>query len=163
MVKSHRITRVEDYERYVGAETVERIQKKAKPFQDLHVVHVNSTYYGGGVAEILSSLVLLMNSVGIKTGWRVIQGSPDFFSTTKKIHNALRGGKINLTQRKIQLYQAVNYENAVRNHLTHDVVIVHDPQPLAMIKQYRRRGPWKKGERKRKKTVSTNALSRTIS
>lgn len=142
MVEPHRITRVEDYERYVGAQTVERIQKKAKPLQDLHVVHVNSTYYGGGVAEILSSLVLLMNSVGIKTGWRVIQGSPDFFSTTKKIHNALQGGKINLTQRKIQLYQTVNYENAVRNHLTHDVVIVHDPQPLAMIKQYRRRGPW---------------------
>ena len=137
-----RIVQVEDYAQFVGAETIERIRQKAKPLQDLHIVNVNSTYYGGGVSQLLSSLTLLMNSLGIKTGWRVIQGSPDFFSITKKIHNALQGGELNLTDRKMQIYEDVVYENAVRNHLDHDVVIVHDPQPLPLINHYRRRGPW---------------------
>ncbi len=135
-------SRVEEYEQYVGGETVERVMKKAKPLQGMHVAHVNSTYYGGGVAEMLGTLTLLMNSVGIKTGWRVIQGSPDFFSVTKKMHNALQGGEINLTDLKEHIYESVVYENAVRNHLDHDRVIIHDPQPLPMITHYQKRGPW---------------------
>jgi trehalose synthase len=84
-----------------------------------------------------------MNSVGIKTGWRIIQGAPDFFSITKKMHNALQGDEINLSDRKIQLYEEVIYENAVRNHLeNHNMVIIHDPQPLPMIKHYKKNGPW---------------------
>jgi trehalose synthase len=137
-----RIIQVEDFEPHVGAETVERIIRKAKPLRDIHVVHINSTYYGGGVAEVLSSKTLLMNSLGIKTGWRVIQGSPDFFSITKKMHNALQGDRIGLTERKMQIYEDVIYENVVRNHLHHDIVIVHDPQPLAMIRHHRKYGPW---------------------
>lgn len=137
-----KIVRVEDYEPFVGAEMVNRVLQKASHLGDLHVVHVNSTYYGGGVAELLSSKSLLMNSVGIKTGWRVIQGSPDFFSITKKMHNALQGGKINLTEKKIRIYEDVIYENAVRNHIDHDFVFIHDPQPLPMIDHYRKRGPW---------------------
>ena len=80
--QSGRLSRIEDYEALVGAGTVERILKKAAGLGDLHVVNVNSTYYGGGVAEMLSSLTLLMNLAGIRTGWRVIQGRPDFFSVT---------------------------------------------------------------------------------
>ena len=60
--------RLEDYEELVGAEAIARIHNKAKSLQNLHVVNINSTYYGGGVAELLSSMSLLMNSVGIKTG-----------------------------------------------------------------------------------------------
>ena len=142
MINHPRIVRIEDYEQFVGAETVERILKKARHLRDLHVVNVNSTYYGGGVAELLGSMTILMNSVGIKTGWRVIQGSPDFFSITKKMHNALQGGEINLTGRKKEIFEEVVYENAIRNHLEHDVVIIHDPQPLPMINHYRKRGPW---------------------
>jgi trehalose synthase len=126
----------------VGTETIERIRKKARQIQDLHVVNVNSTYYGGGVSQLLSSLTLLMNGLGIKTGWRVVHGPPDFFSITKKIHNALQGGKINLSDRKMQIYEQVIYENAIRNHLDHDVVIVHDPQPLPIINHYRKDCPW---------------------
>ena len=73
---------VETYEPLVGNEAIERIMRKAERLSDLHVINVNSTYYGGGVAEILSSLTLLMNTAGIRTGWRVIQGRPDFFSIT---------------------------------------------------------------------------------
>lgn len=141
MEKEHRLIRIEDYEPLIGREAVERILDKAAELRDLHVVHVNSTYYGGDVAEILSSLTLLFHSVGIKSGWRIIQGSEDFFSITKKFHNALQGSKINLGDRKKRIYEEVIFENAIRNHLDHDVVIVHAPQPLPLIKHYRRRGP----------------------
>ncbi|MBW2039808.1 MAG: glycosyltransferase [Deltaproteobacteria bacterium] len=143
MMKHQKMVQVEDYEQFVGAETIERIRDKAKPLQDLHVANVNSTYYGGGVAEILSSLTLLMNSLGIKTGWRLIQGAPDFFSITKKMHNALQGGEINLSERKMQIYEDIIYQNAIRNHLdNHNMVIIHDPQPLPMINHYKKSGPW---------------------
>ena len=135
-------TSVESYEQLVGSETVERILKKAKTLSDLHIVNVNSTYYGGGVAEILSSLTLLMNAAGIRTGWRVIQGRPDFFSITKKMHNALQGGEINLSDLKRDIYEEVVYENAVRMHLDHDLVVVHDPQPLPLIEYFRKKSPW---------------------
>jgi trehalose synthase len=138
----HRINTVEDYEPFVGSETVERILTKARSLQGRHIVHVNSTYYGGGVAELLSSFVLMMNSLGIKTGWRVIQGTPDFFSITKKMHNALQGGAINLSNRKKAIYESVILENAVRNHLDHDMVVIHDPQPLPIISHYTKQGPW---------------------
>jgi len=141
-MENDRIVQVEDYGQFVGVETIERIRKKAKKLQDLHVVNVNSTYYGGGVSQLLLSETLLMNSLGIKTGWRVVHGPPDFFSVTKKMHNALQGGKINLSDRKLQLYEQVIYENAIRNHLDHDVVIIHDPQPLPMINHYRKDCPW---------------------
>ncbi|MCL6622858.1 MAG: glycosyltransferase [Syntrophobacterales bacterium] len=142
MINHPRIVRLEDYEPYIGTEAVDRILAKAEKLRDLHVVNVNSTYYGGGVAELLGSMTILMNQVGLKTGWRVIQGSPDFFSITKKMHNALQGGEINLTERKKKIYEEVVYENALRTHLIHDVVIIHDPQPLPLITHYRKRGPW---------------------
>ncbi len=142
MTKPFQGTQVEDYEKLVGAQTVERIKKKAEPLRSLHLVNVNSTYYGGGVAELLSSMTLLMNGLGIKTGWRVIQGAPDFFSITKKMHNALQGGTIHMTKRKTEVYDRIIQENAIRNHLDHDLVIVHDPQPLPLIKFFRKRGPW---------------------
>jgi len=138
-----RLKSLEDYEQFIGAEAVERLYRKARHLEYLHVANVNSTYYGGGVAEILSSFTLLMNSVGIKTGWRVIQGAPDFFSITKKMHNALQGADINLSERKCNFFEEVIYENAVRNHLDdHNFVIIHDPQPLPMVKHYKKRGPW---------------------
>jgi trehalose synthase len=133
---------VEDYAALVGGEAVERILDKARALQDYHLVNVNSTYYGGGVAEILGSLTLLLNTAGMKTGWRVIQGRPDFFSITKKMHNALQGGDINLSDLKQEVYEEVIYENAVRMHLDHDLVVVHDPQPLPLIRHFRKKAPW---------------------
>jgi len=141
-MQTHRIVRLEDYKPFVGEETIRRIKEKAQSLRDLHVVNVNSTYYGGGVSQLLSSLTLLMNSIGIKTGWRAVHGPPDFFSVTKKIHNALQGAAVNLTERKMRIYEDVVYENAVRNHLEHDLIIVHDPQPLPMINHYRKKTPW---------------------
>jgi trehalose synthase len=141
-MQHYRIKHIEDYKAFIGEASVERMRAKAKKLQGLHIVNVNSTYYGGGVSQLLSSLTLLMNSLGIRTGWRVIHGPPDFFTITKKIHNALQGGHINLTERKKRLYETVVYENAIRNHLDHDLVIIHDPQPLPIINHYRKKSPW---------------------
>ncbi len=137
-----RLTTVEDYLPLIGAQAVERIVKKARALPDLHVVNVNSTHYGGGVAQILSSLTLLMNATGIETGWRIIEGRPDFFSTTKKMHNALQGADIDLTSLKKSIYEEVAFENAMRIHLNHDIVIVHDPHPLPLICHSRKHCPW---------------------
>ena len=136
------IPTVETYEPLIGGEAVERILGKAEQLRDLHLINVNSTYYGGGVAEILTSLTLLMNGAGIQTGWRVLQGRPDFFSITKKMHNALQGDEIYFSDLKQEIYEEVVYENAMRMHLDHDVVIVHDPQPLPIIQHFRKKAPW---------------------
>ena len=66
-----------------------------------------------------------MNSVGIKAEWRVIQGRPDFFNITNKMHNALQGAEINLSELKTSIFEEVNFENAVRNSIDHDMVLVH--------------------------------------
>ncbi len=142
MTRRHHLTSIDDYESLAGRDTIERIREKARPLRGVHVAHVNSTFYGGGVAELLSSLTLLMSSVGIRTGWRTIHGPPDFFSITKKMHNALQGAPIHLTDLKTEIYEDVIRENAIRNHLDHDFVFVHDPQPLPLIEHYRRHGPW---------------------
>ena len=139
---NRKLLQIEEYEQFVGAETIERIKEKAKSLHDVHVTNINSTYYGGGVAQLLSSLTLLMHSLGIPTGWRAIHGPPDFFSITKKMHNALQGGKINLTNMKLNIYEEVVFENSIRNHLDHDIIIVHDPQPLPIIQYYRKKSPW---------------------
>ncbi|MDN7023321.1 glycosyltransferase [Methanoculleus sp. FWC-SCC1] len=138
----NRLITIKDYEPFAGTEAIRRIEEKARAIHDLHVIHMNSTYSGGGVSQILSSLTLLMNSLGIQTGWRVVHGPPDFFSVTKKFHNALQGDEINLTTRKKQIYEQVICENAARNHLDHDIVIIHDPQPLPLIQHYRKKSPW---------------------
>jgi trehalose synthase len=138
----YRTTEIEDYEALVGAEVVQRIRDKADKLKGLRVANFNSTYYGGGVAEIISSLTLLMNSLGLRTEWRVIQGTADFFSITKKMHNALQGGEIDLSRIKKEIFEQVIYENSVRNFLDHDFIIVHDPQPLPLIDHYEKKCPW---------------------
>ncbi len=140
--KSTRMGRLRDYESLVGAETIERIRRKARLLADRHIVHVSSTYYGGGVAAYLSSLALLMNDVRISTGWRVIQGNPSFFSITKGMHNALQGGEMELTDEAKAIYEDVNHENSIKMHIDHDFVIVHDPQPLPLIQYYTHSMPW---------------------
>lgn len=137
-----RVPRVEDYQPLVGSENVERILAKARRFCGFRVTHINSTYYGGGVAELLSTLTLLLNGMGIQAGWRVLQGVPDFFGITKNMHNALQGKPFEFTPLKQRIYEEIVFQNSIRNHLNHDMVIVHDPQPLALIAHYEKRSPW---------------------
>ena len=134
--------RLEDFRHIVPDETLAEIYSRAKGLYGKNIVHLNATYQGGGVAEILYSLVLLMNDVGINTGWRILHGSQEFFEITKSFHNALQGANFNLSERKKRLYLQVNENFSKFTHLDHDCVIVHDPQPLSLIRSYRKHQPW---------------------
>ena len=124
---------IEDYYPLIGPAAVERIRRKAAALEGRHITHISSTHYGGGVAEILSPLTLLMNECGIPTDWYVIQGHPDFFRVTKAIHNGLQGADASLLPEDKAIYEEVARENSVRMHIDHDLVVIHDPQPLPLI------------------------------
>ncbi len=134
--------RVDDFRGLVSDERLAEIYSRARGLYGKHIIHLNATYQGGGVAEILYSLVLLMNDVGIDTGWRILHGSQEFFELTKSFHNALQSGNLNLSERKKRIYRQVNDTFSKFTHLGHDCVIVHDPQPLSLIRSYRKRQPW---------------------
>lgn len=133
-----------DYERVVGKQVVDQLRKDAEPLRGKHVIHVNSTQTGGGVAEMLVSLLPLMNELGIKTGWRVLRGNSDFFNVTKRFHNGLQGQKdIQLSPGKKRIYESVNKSFSSFTHIdSADCLIIHDPQPLPLIMYYRKRQPW---------------------
>jgi trehalose synthase len=130
------------YQDIVGEEIIDTIYNEASSLSEKTMVHINSTYQGGGVAEILNSLIILMNEVGIKTDWRVLHGDIDFFKITKKFHNGLQGEKINLSSKKKEIYYINNVNNAIFTHINHDFVLVHDPQPLPIITCYKKKQPW---------------------
>lgn len=133
---------LEDYREIVGDRVIASIYRKARGLYGKHILHINSTYQGGGVAEMLQTLVPLMNDIGIDTGWRILHGNPDFFTITKKFHNALHGESLNLSKIKKTLYVQTNEDFSTYTHIDHDCVIVHDPQPLPLIKFYNKRQPW---------------------
>jgi trehalose synthase len=135
---------LEQYEPLIGAAAVERINRKADRVRTMRVAHVSSTFYGGGVTELLTPLTLLMNSLGMETDWHLVQGTPSFFAITKKLHNGLQGEQVDLSETERAVYEQVTFENATRLHLDDcDAVIVHDPQPLPLIAHFPdREVPW---------------------
>ncbi|KXA96833.1 glycosyl transferase family 1 [candidate division MSBL1 archaeon SCGC-AAA259I14] len=130
------------YREFVGESKVSEIYRKATRLSQLHILHINSTYYGGGVAELLRNMTLLLNEIGIDVGWRAIIGSPDFFRVTKKFHNALQGDGIDLTDMKKEVFEEASEDFASFTHVDHDMVVVHNLQPLPLIGCYRRNQPW---------------------
>ena len=138
------LPRIEYYEQFVGKEKIEEIKDIAIKLEGKHIVHVNSTYFGGGVAEILNSLVVLMNRVGVRTDWRLLKGSHSFFDVTKRFHNALQGSRNSITEKDKRIYLDELEKNAIMMHFSeHDLVFIHDPQPLGLIKFIKKkRQPW---------------------
>ncbi len=130
------------YRDFLGDHLIDSIYAEAASLSEKNIVHINSTFQGGGVAEILNSLIILLNDAGIQTDWRVLHGDLDFFTITKKFHNALQGEEINFSPKKKELYYINNVNNAIFTHINHDMVIVHDPQPLPIITCYEKKQPW---------------------
>jgi len=132
-----------DYIDIVGAETISAIFRKAKRLYGKRIANVNATFLGGGVAEILGRMVPLMTEIGLDAEWRTIHGSPAFFDITKSFHNAMQGGELELTDEVKSLYMNINQEYAGFTHLNiYNCIVVHDPQPLPLIKFYRKQQPW---------------------
>jgi len=134
--------RLEDYLKIVGDDVIANIFKKCRKLHNKHILNLNSTFIGGGVAEILDSIVPLMNTTGLDYGWRVLHGCPDFYNITKKFHNGLQGDDVCLSKKEKDLYLKVNEEFSSYTHIDHDYVIVHDPQPLPMAYFLKQDQPW---------------------
>jgi trehalose synthase len=123
-----------DYAPVVGEEVIAELERLAAPLQGKRVLHVNATAYGGGVAEMLHTLIPLMRNVGLDAEWRIISGHDEFFTVTKSMHNALQGMELDLTPAMRATYLHANVDNAVffEDASRFDYVIVHDPQPAAL-------------------------------
>jgi trehalose synthase len=121
-----------DYTHLVGKHLVEETRELAEPLKGKRVLHVSATAFGGGVSEILYTIVPLMRDVGLDAHWNVIFGREEFFNATKLLHNSLQGDEAALSAEQWQLFDEINALNADGMDGGWDVVVVHDPQPIGL-------------------------------
>jgi trehalose synthase len=130
-----------DYAHIAGRGLMDQIRALAEPLAGKRVLHLSATAFGGGVAEILYSLIPLMRDVGFETEWRVIFGQDDFFDVTKAIHNGLQGDPTGITEEQKEIFREYNRQNAEALDGEFDYVIVHDPQPAGIAEVRRDAAP----------------------
>jgi trehalose synthase len=121
-----------DYTHVAGRPQIAEIRELAEKLQGLKVLHLSATAFGGGVAEILYTLIPLMNDVGVEAEWQVMLGREEFYNVTKRLHNALQGNPDSLSEEEWKVFERYNAMNATEIAGGWDVIIVHDPQPLAI-------------------------------
>src|SRR3954451_8212778 len=121
-----------DYTHIVGKDLIEEVRELAVPLEGRKVVHVSATAFGGGVSEILYTLVPLMKDVGLEVEWQVIYGREEFFNATKLMHNALQGAPEDLSDEQWDTWRSYNEMNARELVGGWDVALIHDPQPAAL-------------------------------
>jgi trehalose synthase len=135
-----------DYASIVGRPLVEEIKERAERLRGKRILHVSATAFGGGVSEILYTLVPLMVDVGLDCQWHVIYGREEFFNATKVMHNALQGSPHDLTDEQWDTWRQYNEINSLQLADGWDVCIVHDPQPAALaslVPERARRWVWR--------------------
>ena len=139
---------LDDYRDIVGDQVIEEIRNLAVPLKGARLLHVNATSFGGGVAELLTTLVPLMQDVGIEAEWQVIKGDNKFFQVTKEMHNGLQGTPVFWNQYMSKVWSQYNQMNAELFDSNYDFVVIHDPQPAGMLKMVtqqdgkKRHGKW---------------------
>jgi trehalose synthase len=121
-----------DYTHLAGRPLIQEIKDLAEPLKGLKVLHVSATAFGGGVSEILYTLIPLMRDVGLEAEWQVILGREEFYNVTKRLHNALQGNPDSLAEEEWKVFERFNALNATEIAGGWDVIIVHDPQPAAI-------------------------------
>jgi trehalose synthase len=124
---------LEQYAALLGPAEIEDLRSLAKPLEGNTVQMVNSTAVGGGVAEMLSRLLPLMRELGLEARWEVMEGGADFFEVTKAFHNALHGSSARITPRDFEIFLDYNRRNRENIRLDGRFVVIHDPQPAALI------------------------------
>ena len=125
-----------DYGSLASRGLMDEIHRLANPLSGKRVLHLSATAFGGGVAEINYALVPLMRDAGLDVEWRIIRGADEFFSVTKMIHNALQGSPQGLSADQEEIFRSFNALNAAELEDVYDFVIVHDPQPAAVIEHF---------------------------
>jgi trehalose synthase len=121
------------YAAVVGDSEIGALRVFARQLQNRRVKMVNSTAVGGGVAEILNRLVPLLDELGVSTRWEVLKGGEQFFAVTKGFHNALHGAPYDGHADWFDVFLATNRENLHRMQFDEDFVVIHDPQPVALV------------------------------
>ena len=121
-----------DYTHVAGKPLIEEIRELSSELEGLKVLHLSATAFGGGVSEILYTLVPLMNDVGVDAQWQVMLGREEFYNVTKLLHNALQGNPQGLSAEEWQIFAKYNEINAGELAEGWDVAIIHDPQPAAI-------------------------------
>jgi trehalose synthase len=124
--------RLDDYRDVVSREALEELRTLAAPLRRARVLHLSATPYGGGVSELLRSVIPLARDLGIVADWKIISGDEPFFEVTKRIHNGLQGAPIEISPADRARYLDGNQANASRLTAAYDVIVVHDPQPAAI-------------------------------
>jgi trehalose synthase len=125
---------LDDYQEIVGSAVLDELHFLARVLKGKTLKMVNSTAVGGGVAEMLNRLVPLLGELEVTTRWDVITGGNDFFEVTKAFHNALQGAEYELTRHAQEIFLTYNEQNRQRMQFNEDVVVIHDPQPAALIR-----------------------------
>jgi trehalose synthase len=126
-----------DYATIATRGLMDEIRRLADPLEGKRVLHLSATAFGGGVAEILYTLVPLMADAGLDVEWRIIRGQDEFFDVTKRIHNALQGDERGLTPDQQEVFRRYNAANAEElDPEAYDFVVVHDPQPVGVIEHF---------------------------
>lgn len=129
------MAKIEDYIPIVGQAVVDELRIVAAQLKGKIVQHINSTAVGGGVAEILNRMVPLLNELGVDTKWDLVKGGEEFFTVTKKFHNALHGRAEEITQHDFDIFMETSRMNIEQVDTYGDIVFVHDPQPIALVQK----------------------------
>jgi len=129
------MAKLEEYRSIVGGEIIDELYLLAQKLKGISIQNINSTSFGGGVAEILGRIVPLLQELGVDVWWDVIKGDENFFAITKRIHNSLHGANIILSRREKDYFLSVNRQNGARFSRWGDIVFIHDPQPVALIEE----------------------------
>lgn len=134
------------YASFLHPQQLEELHQLALQLRGARVLHLNATSNGGGVSEILSALVPLMNGLGLKAEWRVIKGSREFFGITKTLHNSLQGMNISWTPEMWAVWHRYSQINAELFQGTYDFIVMHDPQPMGILAYLQEKGTHKGGK-----------------
>jgi len=129
------MAKIEEYIPLVGQAVIDDLRLLGERLKGKVIQHINSTPVGGGVAEILNRMVPLLRELGVDTKWDVIRGGEQFFEVTKKFHNALHGRAEEIIRRDFEIFMETSQQNIEGVDTYGDVVFVHDPQPIALIKK----------------------------
>ncbi|AGL01183.1 glycosyltransferase [Desulfoscipio gibsoniae] len=128
------VKKYEDYMEIINTDTKAQLDYFVNKLQGKKIAMVNATSYGGGVAEILHSMVPLARDMGLNIDWWVIKGADDFYNVTKAFHNCLQGEEGILSPKDKKIYLKYNELNAAAvDEWDYDFIIIHDPQPAALI------------------------------